>query len=76
VEPIRIDGEVSERYISSIFARLREVALSRAIAQIKSNLQRLNPLENADLYNATFGELVELEARRRTQKELSMGEIT
>ena len=76
VEPIRIDGEVSERYISSIFARLREVALSRSIAQIKSNLQRLNPLENADLYNATFGELVELEARRRTQKELSMGEIT
>ena len=76
VEPIRIDGEVSERYISSIFARLREVALSRSIAQIKSNLQRLNPLENAELYNATFGELVELEARRRTQKELSMGEIT
>ena len=36
VEPIRTDGEVSDRYINSIFARLREVALSRVIAEIKS----------------------------------------
>ena len=29
VEPIRTDREISERYIAAIFARLREVALSR-----------------------------------------------
>ncbi len=76
VEPIRTDREVSERYITSIFARLREVALTRAIAEIKSNLQRLNPVENEAEYNATFAELVAKEAIRRSQKELALGEIT
>ncbi len=74
VEPIRTDGEVSERYIISVFARLREVALSRSIAEIKSTLQRLNPVENEALYQETFASLVAMEAARRTQKELAIGE--
>ena len=74
VEPIRTDGEVSERYITSIFARLREVALSRAIAEIKSTLQRLNPVENDAQYQEIFGQLVGMEAARRVQKELALGE--
>ena len=74
VEPIRTDGEVSERYIISVFARLREVALSRSIAEIKSTLQRLNPVENEALYQETFASLVAMEAARRTQKELAVGE--
>ena len=74
VEPIRTDGEVSERYIQSIFARLREVALSREIAEIKSTLQRLNPVENEAEYTETFTRLVGLEAARRIQKELAIGE--
>jgi DNA primase len=74
VEPIRTDGEVSDRYITSIFARLREVALSRSIAEIKSTLQRLNPVENDAQYQEIFGELVGMEAARRVQKELALGE--
>ena len=74
MEPIRTDGEISERYIQSIFARLREVALSREIAEIKSSLQRLNPVENEAEYNETFTRLVGLEAKRRTQRELAVGE--
>ncbi len=74
VEPIRTDGEVSERYITSIFARLREVALSRSIAEIKSTLQRLNPVENDAQYQEIFGQLVGMEAARRVQKELALGE--
>ncbi len=74
VEPIRTDGEVSERYINSIVARLREVALSRAIAEIKSTLQRLNPVENDAQYQEIFGQLVAMEAARRVQKELALGE--
>jgi len=74
VEPIRTDGEVSERYITSIFARLREVALSRQIAEIKSTLQRLNPVENDAQYQEIFGQLVGMEAARRVQKELALGE--
>ena len=74
VEPIRTDGEVSDRYITSIFARLREVALSRSIAEIKSTLQRLNPVENHAQYQEIFGQLVGMEAARRVQKELALGE--
>jgi DNA primase len=76
VEPIRTDREVSDRYIVSIFARLQEVALSRSIAEIKSTLQRLNPLENEAIYNTTFSNLVAMEAERRVQKELALGEIS
>jgi DNA primase len=74
VEPIRTDGEVSDRYITSIFARLREVALSRSIAEIKSTLQRLNPIENDAQYQEIFTQLVGMEAARRVQKELALGE--
>jgi DNA primase len=74
VEPIRTDGEVSDRYINSIFARLREVALSRVIAEIKSTLQRINPVENEAQYQEIFAKLVDMEAARRVQRELALGE--
>ena len=75
VEPIRTDREISERYIAAIFARLREVALSRSIAEIKSTLQRLNPTENEAQYSEVFGALVALEAERRVQKDAAIGEL-
>ena len=75
VEPIRVDREISDKYVQSIFARLREVALTRTISEIKSKLQRLNPVENADEYSAIFTELVSLEAKKRAQKELAVGEL-
>ena len=75
VEPIRTDGEVSDRYVTSIFARLREVTLSRAIAEIKSGLQRLNPVENEVEYSAVFAELLALEGKKREQKFLAIGDI-
>ena len=74
VEPIRMDGEVSDKYVVSIFARLREVAISRQIAEIKSTLQRLNPVENEAEYTKIFTELVALEATKRVQKELAIGD--
>ena len=75
VEPIRSDGEVSARYIESIVARLREVGISRAIADLKSNLQRLNPVENPDEYNAAFASLVALETTRRGLHDLAIGSL-
>ena len=74
VEPIRTDGEISDRYVSSITARLNEVALARSIAEVKSSLQRLNPLESESDYNQMFSRLVEMEAKRRAQRELALGE--
>ena len=75
VEPIRTDGEISERYVESIVARLREVGMSRKIAEAKSTLQRLNPLTHEAQYTALFTELVGLEGARRSLHDLAVGEL-
>lgn len=75
VEPIRADGKPTQVYVASIVARLREVAISRSIAELKSSLQRLNPLENEIEYNAAFGALVALESTRRSLHDLALGSL-
>jgi DNA primase len=75
VEPVRTDGAVSEKYVSSIVARLREVLVSRKIADLKSSLQRLNPVENEEQYNAAFSDLVALETQKRGLHELAIGSL-
>ena len=73
VEPIRADGEISDRYVESIIARLHEVAISRTIADAKSKLQRVNP--NDAEYEGLFSELVALESQRRSLREKALGTI-
>ena len=75
VEPIRADGEITGHYVESIVARLREVAISRSIADLKSSLQRLNPVENEQEYNAAFAALVALETTRRGLHDLALRSI-
>lgn len=75
VEPIRADAEVTGHYVESIVARLREVGISRAIAELKSSLQRLNPVENEQEYNQAFANLVALETTRRGLHDLAIGSI-
>ncbi len=73
VEPIHADGKPTATYVESIVARLREVAISRSIAELKSSLQRLNPVENEIEYNAAFAQLVALENARRNLHDLALG---
>ncbi|MEY4283199.1 MAG: hypothetical protein RL467_755, partial [Actinomycetota bacterium] len=75
VEPIRADGKATALYVESIIARLREVAISRSIAELKSSLQRLNPVENEIEYNAAFAALVALETTRRSLHDLALGSL-
>jgi DNA primase len=75
VEPIRSDGKPTHVYVASIVARLREVAISRSIAELKSSLQRLNPVENEIEYNAAFAQLVALESARRSLHDLALGSL-
>jgi DNA primase len=75
VEPIRADGKPTAIYVASIVARLREVAISRSIAELKSSLQRLNPVENEIEYNAAFAQLVALESARRSLHDLALGSL-
>jgi DNA primase len=75
VEPIRANGVIDERYAESVCARLREMAVSRTIAELKSKLQRINPVDEADVYNRAFMDLVQLEARRRDLHERAIGDL-
>lgn len=75
VEPIRANGTIDARYAGSVCARLREVGVSRTIAELKSRLQRINPVDEADVYNQAFMDLVQLEARRRDLHEQAIGDL-
>jgi DNA primase len=68
VEPVEapgLDGEPDDRYADYVVGRLEELDVSRRIAQVKSRLQRMNPLTEESDYNHTFGDLVALEQRRK-----------
>jgi DNA primase len=75
VEGIRVeDEEKLPRYISSVLARLQEVWVGRQIAEVKSKLQRMSPVEQGDEYHALFGDLVAMEAYRRSLLQQASGD--
>src|SRR5215470_3080612 len=76
VEALRVpraDGEPDTRYADAVLARVEELAVSRKIAEVKSRLQRLNPVDARPEYNRTFGDLVALEQRRKALVEKAAG---
>ena len=76
VEPIEVpnaDGAPDSRYAAEILARVEELAVSRRIAELKSRLQRLNPVESPSEHRRTFGDLVALEQRRKALVEKAAG---
>ncbi|MBV8789088.1 MAG: DNA primase, partial [Mycobacterium sp.] len=74
VEAIQVDDEKLPRYIGGVLARLQEVWMGRQIAEVKSKLQRMSPIENGDEYHALFGDLVAMEAYRRSLLEQASGD--
>jgi DNA primase len=75
VEAINVDDdEKLPRYISGVLARLQEVWVGRQIAEVKSKLQRMSPVEQGDEYHALFGDLVAMEAYRRSLLEQASGD--
>ncbi|MER5421753.1 DNA primase [Streptosporangium roseum] len=73
VEELRADVASEERYASAMLAALELVSAVRAIEQLKSRMQRTNPVEEQQEYNRLFGELVALEQQRRVLKERAAG---
>ncbi|MBC7760627.1 MAG: hypothetical protein H7201_02270, partial [Candidatus Saccharibacteria bacterium] len=41
--------------------------------ELKSRLQRTNPIDQAEVYNRMFGELIALEQQFRTLRDRSLG---
>lgn len=73
VEAIAVDDDKLPRYIGGVLARLQEVWMGRQIAEVKSKLQRMSPIEQGDEYHALFGDLVAMEAYRRSLLEQASG---
>jgi DNA primase len=74
VDAINADDERLPRYISGVLARLQEVWIGRQIAEVKSKLQRMSPVEQGDEYHALFGDLVAMESYRRSLLEQASGD--
>jgi len=75
VEAINVDDDDRlPRYIGGVLARLQEVWVGRQIAEVKSKLQRMSPVEQGDEYHALFGDLVAMEAYRRSLLEQASGD--
>jgi DNA primase len=76
VEPPRTaaaDGEPDTRYAAAVLARVEELAVSRQIAQVKSRLQRMDPVAAQADYNRLFGDLIAMEQRRKVLVERASG---
>jgi DNA primase len=74
VEALLTDYEPS-RYAEATLTQLQMHAATRRVAEIKSRLQRINPVDEADLYHRTYGELIGLEKTVRAFREKGIGDL-
>jgi DNA primase len=73
VEPLQVKSEVDIRYVEVIVARLQETLVGKQVAELKSRLQRLSPVEQPDEYRELFGDLVALEQYKKALREQGIG---
>jgi DNA primase len=71
VEPLKRPATTA--YAAAHVYRLQEITAMRRIAELKSKLQRTNPVEHATEYNRMFGDLIALEAHARALREKAIG---
>ena len=73
VEPLLAGTDSQDRYADAVLARMHEIVAARQVAVLKSRLQRINPVEQADEHARLFGELISLESYRRGLRERAIG---
>jgi DNA primase len=73
VESLRLDGEPDPRYVSVTLARLQLGAVDGRIRELKSKIQRINPVTHVDDHLRLFGELISLEQQARALREQAAG---
>ena len=64
-----LEGEPTREYAEFVRIRLEEFGLNRRITDLRKRLEPLNPISDPAAYDALFGELMELEGRRRRLRE-------
>ena len=73
VEPLRLDGEPDPHYVTVTMARLQLSSVLRQLHELKSKVQRLNPVTHKDEYLSLAGELFSLEQHARALREQAVG---
>jgi DNA primase len=73
VEPLHLAGEPDPGYVTVTLARLQLPSVTRRIADLKSKLQRLNPVAHVEEHLRLFGELVSLEQHARALRNQAAG---
>ncbi len=75
VEPLLAQENTTVQVVSSSIFRLQVLTVGRHVADLKSRLQRTNPLDEADAYNRMFGDLIALEQQHRELREKAVGGV-
>jgi len=73
VEPVPSRKGADDAFVANTVYRLQELTAQRRIAEVKSRLQRTNPVDQTAEYNRMFGELTALEQHRRQLRDLALG---
>ncbi|MEV4619863.1 DNA primase [Asanoa sp. NPDC049573] len=73
VEPMLRDADPDPHYVSVLLARLQWGATDNRIRELKSKVQRINPVTSKDQYLALAGELFSLEQHARALREQAAG---
>jgi DNA primase len=76
VEAMHHKAEPDARYVGSLVAALQETVVANQIAELKSRLQRLSPVEDPDDYRTLFGDLVALEQYRKALGDQAAGGLS
>jgi len=63
------------RYAQATLTQLQMHAATRRASEVKGKLQRINPVEEPELYNRTYGELIGLEKTVRAFREAGIGNL-
>ncbi|MCW2831641.1 MAG: primase, partial [Aeromicrobium sp.] len=73
VEPMRARESNTSAVVAAVILRLQLLTCGRRVTEIKSKLQRTNPIDEADTYNRMFGELIAVEQQFRSLRERTLG---
>jgi DNA primase len=73
VEPLRSGTDAQPRYAEAMVVNLAEQVVAREVAQLKSKVQRLDAVGDAEEQGRLFGQLMQLEQRRRALRSRAIG---
>ncbi|MGD7707260.1 DNA primase [Microlunatus sp. Y2014] len=75
VEPLTTNREPDAAFTRAYAAKLQLIRLTGEIGDMKSKLQRTNPVTDTGAYNQMFSVLLGLESRRARLKQLAVGDV-